>query len=178
MNAAQSGTPRATAPNDRQGNASLGPKLRRAWVGYHGRLDAAMTAAGFHDRGFPDGRVLHICRDPAEMTISQIGRELGMTRQGAGKIVASLLDRRYVTVNASATSGREKIVRLTPRAVEYLAAQRKAVRAIERQLRTELGRENFEVLARLLESLGGHDQPRLREYLQKMDRAGLRSLED
>ena len=47
------------------------------------------------------------------------------------------------TVNASATSGREKIVRLTPRAVDYLAAQRKAVRTIERQLRTELGSQNL-----------------------------------
>jgi DNA-binding MarR family transcriptional regulator len=38
------------------------------------------------------------------------------TRQGASKIVASLRDRRYVTISDSATSGREKVVKLTPRA--------------------------------------------------------------
>ncbi|HEY2562544.1 MAG TPA: hypothetical protein VGI44_02460, partial [Acidimicrobiales bacterium] len=44
---------------------------------------------GFEDRGFPDGRVLRICSRIPEATISQIGRELGITRQGAGKVVAA-----------------------------------------------------------------------------------------
>ena len=172
MNPSQSATEgRARARRDRQGQVSLGPALRRAWVGYQRRLDAAMAAAGFDDRGFPDGRVLRMCRDSSQMTISQIGRELGMTRQGAGKVVATLRDRHYVTVVPSPTSGREKIVRLTPRAVDYLAAQRIAVRTIERQLRRELGAESFTVLNRLLEALGGEEQPRMRDYVRKLDHA-------
>src|SRR5882672_11311090 len=73
----------------------LGPALRRAWLGYQRRLDEAMAAAGFDERRFPDGRVLRMCSGPAGATTSQIGRELGITRQGAGKIVGSLRDRGY-----------------------------------------------------------------------------------
>jgi DNA-binding MarR family transcriptional regulator len=129
-------------------------------------LDEELAAAGFGDRGFPDGRVLRICSTSADATISQIGRELGITRQGASKIVASLRDRRYVTLSASVTDAREKIVELTPRANEFLAAQRKAARGIERKLRTEVGAEAFDSLYLLLEALGGDEQPRLSEYLR------------
>jgi DNA-binding MarR family transcriptional regulator len=146
--------------------AGLGRALRGAWVGYHRRLDLEMSAAGFGDRGFPDARVLRICARSGEPTISQIGRELGITRQGAGKIVASLRERRYVTVETSATSGREKTVKLTARATDFLAAHRNAVRRIERQVRADLGSENFDSLMRLLHALGGDEQPRMLDYLR------------
>jgi DNA-binding MarR family transcriptional regulator len=149
------------------GHVHLGGVLRRAWVGYQRRLGEELAAAGFDDRRFPDGRVLRICSKSAEATISQIGRELGITRQGAGKIVASLRARGYVRLQASPTDGREKIVNLTLRATDYLAAQRKAARAIERRLRAELGVEGFESLYRLLEALGGDEQPRMSDYLRR-----------
>jgi DNA-binding MarR family transcriptional regulator len=162
-----------------EGQLGLGASLRRAWVGYRRRLDEELAAAGFDDRGFPDGRVLRMCADPAEMTISEIGRRLGITRQGAGKIVVGLQDRNYVTVRASATNGREKIVKLTPRANDYLSAQRKAARTIEHQLRDALGPEVFSGLHRLLEALGGDEQPRMSDYLRKMRGVGgLRYLVD
>ena len=147
---------------------SLGAALRRAWIGYQRRLDQEMAAAGFDERGFPDGRVLRMCSGPTETTVSQIGRELGITRQGASKIVAGLRDRRYVTLSPSQTDGREKIVTLTPRAVTYLATQRKAAREVERRLHKDLGDQGFEVLYRLLDALGGHEDVRLRDYLRKM----------
>jgi len=145
----------------------LGPALRRAWVGYQRRLDEAMAAAGFGDRAFPDGRVLRMCKD-AETTISDIGRELGITRQGASKIVANLRKRRYVTIHSSSGDAREKIVRLTARAHEYLATQTRAARAIERQLRTKIGREAFDSLYALLDSLGAGEDLRMRDYLRTM----------
>jgi DNA-binding MarR family transcriptional regulator len=113
-----------------------------------------------------------MCSGPAETTVSQIGRELGITRQGASKIVASLQDRRYVTVSPSATDGREKIVKLTPRAVDYLAAQRKAAHAIESHIRTELGPEALSNVIRLGDALGGDDDPRMSDYLRQMRRVG------
>ncbi len=146
----------------------LGTALRRAWIGYQRRLDEEMAAAGFDDRGFPDGRVLRMCSRPGQTTVSLIGRELGITRQGASKIVADLRDRRYVTLSASAADKREKLVTLTPRAVAYLASQRQAARDIERRLRNDLGEEGFKVLYGLLEALGGDEDVRLRDYLRKM----------
>jgi DNA-binding MarR family transcriptional regulator len=152
-------------PQPRQ--VGLGRALSQAWVGYRRRLDQELAAAGFDDRRFPDRRVLRICSSSTETTISQIGRELGITRQGASKIVASLRARSYVTLIPSATDGREKIVKLTPRATEYLAAQRKAARRIERQMRADVGAEGFDSLHRLLKALGGDEQPRMLDYLPK-----------
>ena len=152
-------------PERQRGQFGLGGSLRRAWIGYRRRLDEQLAAAGFDDRKLPDGRVLRICSSSTETTTSEIGRELNISRQGAGKIVNDLRDRGYVEVTASATSAREKTVRLTPRALAYLAAHRKAARAIERQLRAELGTEAFEGLQHLLDALGDDDQPRMSDYL-------------
>lgn len=145
---------------------SLGPALRRAWVGYQLRLDEAMAAAGFGERRFPDGRVLRLCSTPPGSTISAIGREIGITRQGATKVVTQLADRGYVVVADSAFSGREKSVTLTARGSDYLDAQRRASQRIEDELRTKLGRAGFTALANLLDALGGDgEQVRMRDYL-------------
>jgi DNA-binding MarR family transcriptional regulator len=144
----------------------LGAALRLAWVGYQRRLDEQMAAAGFGDRRFPDGRVLRICSRSPEATASQIARELGVSRQRAAKIVGDLRSRGYVEVVASVTSGREKTIALTQSALDYLATQRKAAQAIERQLREEIGAEGFESLDRLLIALGRDDQPRMSDYLR------------
>jgi DNA-binding MarR family transcriptional regulator len=146
---------------------ALGGALRRAWVGYQRRLDQEMAAAGFPDRRFPDGRVLRLCARSEQVTASAIGRELGITRQGAGKIVAELRDRGFVTLGPSPGDGRQKVITLTPRARDYLAAQRAAARRIEEELRQEAGAEAFESLFTLLEALGGEDdQLRMRDYLR------------
>src|SRR5580658_3219007 len=109
---------------------ALGAALRRAWVGYRVRLDAEMAAAGFADSGLPDGRILHICAARGGVTISDVGRELGITRQGASKAVARLHERGYIELHPSPEDGREKVARLTRRAEAYRAAQRRANRNI------------------------------------------------
>ena len=159
--------PRADTDGVSQGKPqlALGPTLRRAWLGYQARLDRAMADAGFDERRFPDGRVLRLCADPAGSTISNIGRELGITRQGAGKVVSHLHDRGYVSVADSPTSGREKEVTLTLRGTQYLEAQRHAVRTIERQLRKDLGEEPLTALHRLLDVLDAGEEVRMRTYL-------------
>ncbi|HEX3841146.1 MAG TPA: MarR family winged helix-turn-helix transcriptional regulator [Acidimicrobiales bacterium] len=161
-------------PGRRDGPPGLGGSLRRAWLGYQHRLDEAMAAAGFDDRRFPDGRVLRICSGPAGTTVAQVGRQLGITRQGAAKVVANLRERGYVGVVDSPTSGREKTVSLTSRGLDYLAAQRRSARAIERQLQTELGPEGLAGLHRLLEVLGAEGEERVSDYLGSTRRSGTR----
>jgi DNA-binding MarR family transcriptional regulator len=132
-----------------------------------------MAASGFVDRGFPDGRVLRLCASNDSVTASEIGRELGITRQGAGKIVAALRDRGYVNLDPSARDGREKVVALTPLAREYLEAQRSANRRIERMVRQQVGDEVFESLWILLEALDDGDEvPRMRDYVRQAVRDG------
>jgi DNA-binding MarR family transcriptional regulator len=159
------------AGSRREHPVGLGPALRRAWIGYQQRLDMAMADAGFDERRFPDGRVLRLCSAPAGSTISNIGRELGMTRQGASKLVSHLQERGYVSVADSATSRREKAVNITDLGTQYLRAQRSAVRTIEDAVRAELkgaglGEETLDALYRLLDVLdGGNDKVRMRTYL-------------
>jgi DNA-binding MarR family transcriptional regulator len=148
-------------------SVGLGPALRRAWLGYQLRLDAAMADAGFGERRFPDGRVLRLCSEASGSTVSGIGRELGITRQGAGKVVGRLSDAGYVTVADSATSKREKSVVLTARGADYLAALGSKAREIEDELVAALGDKGFSALFTLLEVLEQGDSPRLRAYLQR-----------
>ncbi len=152
--------------NASQSGPGLGPLLRRAWVGYQRRLDREMAAAGFDDRTFPDMRVLRMCR-ASPMTIAGIGRELGITRQGAAKVVTALQERGYVRVEPSATSGREKIVILTPRADKLLDAQRDAVRRIDRELRRRLGPDATGALRVLCDELAPDDGAGMRDYFRE-----------
>lgn len=145
----------------------LGPTLRRALIAYWRRLDEELRAAGFADQRFPDGRVLRICLNQPNVTVAHIGRELSITRQGAGKIVASLSDRGYVTLNPSPDDAREKIVTLTDRATAFLVARRKAVQKIDRQLRKEAGDDAFDGLERIFAALGGDGHARMTDYLQR-----------
>ena len=156
-----------TDNSTRPGSDGLGPALRRAWVGYQLRLDAAMADAGFGERRFPDGQVLRLCLGETGSTISAIGRELGITRQGAGKVVGHLRDRGYVSVTDSPTSKREKSVILTSRGFDYLKAQRTAARKIEDDLSSEVGEAAFSSLFTLLDALDHGEQTRLRTYLQR-----------
>ena len=126
-----------------------------------------MADAGFGERRFPDGRVLRVCAGEAGSTISAIGREIGITRQGASKVVAELADRGYVVVADSSTSKREKSVALTPLGVDYLVHQRAAARAIEDELRAELGDATFTAFSSLLAALDAGDGLRLRAYLRR-----------
>ncbi len=151
---------------------ALGVALRQAWVGYRRRLDDELAKAGFGDRGFPDGRVLAICSRASDVTISSIGRELGMTRQGASKLVASLRERGYVTLRPSGSDAREKLVALTPRARTFLRVQQDAARRIERQLASELGTETIDAVRRMFEALGGDELPRLRDYINESKSRG------
>jgi DNA-binding MarR family transcriptional regulator len=159
-----------TADNPPGGNqpeqGALGGALRRAVAGYRRRMDQELAAAGFADRRFPDGRVLHMCSGADETTISDIGRGLGITRQGASKIVAGLRDRGYVQVTPSPADGREKILTLTPRAAEFLEARRRAARTIEAGLRDEIGADEMGRLLEFLNVVAGEDA------LTPDDRAG------
>jgi DNA-binding MarR family transcriptional regulator len=132
-----------------------------------------MADAGFGERRFPDGRVLRLCSPQTGSTISAIGRELCITRQGASKVVGHLRDRGYVAVTDSATSGREKSVTLTASGNDYLQAQRAAARAVENELAATLGAEGFSGLFALLDALDALDDGehvRMRTYLRHSSR--------
>jgi DNA-binding MarR family transcriptional regulator len=135
-------------------------------------LDQEMARRGFSDRAFPNGRVLRFCRANSDPTITQIGRELGVSRQRAAQVVGHLRDEGYVTVTPSATSGKEKVVRITTKAAEYLAAHAASARKIERALERQLGAESFDALGHLIENLSGDEDLRMSDYLRAKRQGG------
>jgi DNA-binding MarR family transcriptional regulator len=126
-----------------------------------------MAEAGLAERRFPDGRVLHLCAGQAGSTISAIGRELGITRQGAGKVVEGLRHGGYVAVADSPTSKREKSVTMTSRGIDYLHAQRAAARTVEADVRTALGDAGYRELLAMLDTLDDGEGERMRTYLRR-----------
>jgi DNA-binding MarR family transcriptional regulator len=129
---------------------ALGVALRRALAGYRRQMDDQLATAGLAGRKFPAGRVLRMCAGPGATTISDVGRGLGITRQGASKIVAALREEGYLSVTPSDDDGREKILTLTPRAIEALLATYRAAAAIEKRVREEIGDEAMEQFFRVL----------------------------
>ena len=149
------------------GQYALGMALRRAQAGYRRQMDDQLAAAGFGGRQFPGGRVLRMCAGPGATTISDVGRGLGITRQGASKIVAALREQGYLQVTPSNDDGREKILTLTPRAVDALLAAYRAAGVIEKRVREEIGDEAMEQFFRVLDVIADG------EPVQPEDRQGL-----
>ena len=145
----------------------LGPALRPAWLGYQLRLDAAMAEAGFGERRFPDGRVLRLCATETGSTITAIGRELDITRQGAGKVVGRLRDNGYVTGRGLSDQRAGEVGAADCTRSRLPADPTQAARAIEDDLRAAVGESGFSALHALLDALDDQSVTQLRPYLRR-----------
>jgi len=65
-----------------------------------------------------------------EVALGGMGVTLGLTRQGARKVVSGLVERGYARVIPSTADSRRRIVELTPRGREYLRAVVATLRAL------------------------------------------------
>lgn len=76
-------------------------------------------------QGHPDLRPVHgfvfQAIGPGGTTAAELGRRLGVSKQAAAKTIGSLERLGYVERGADSGDGRRKIVRLTPRGVDFLA---------------------------------------------------------
>ena len=129
---------------------ALGHALRVAWWSYVHRLDGEMAAAGFDQRRFPMIYMFALYAEPGATTISQMGERFSISRQAASKIVAKLRELGYVTVTPSTTDRREKVVELTPRAIEFVTARGRAAVTLDAEIRSRLDDVDFDHLHRIL----------------------------
>jgi DNA-binding MarR family transcriptional regulator len=144
--------------NDRPGFRSpqtdLGQALRIAWWSYVHRLDADMEAAGYPERRAAMNYVFALYAQPGPITISEMGRQFDVSRQAASKIVAELSRRGYVRTTPSPTDRREKVVKLTPKAVEHVTARRQAAGALDEAIRRRIGDAGVDRLHEVLDAVG------------------------
>ncbi|WP_411136589.1 MarR family winged helix-turn-helix transcriptional regulator [Streptomyces sp. C10] len=141
------------------GTPTLGPQLVRSWIGYRRRVERKLASSGFTDRPLPDGMILRLCVANEGLTVSRIGREMQISRQGASKLVADLCERGFLSLEKSPGDGREKIVRPTSDAIAFLQAFHEARRAVDEEIREHLGDEAVRALASLTELLAEPSGP-------------------
>jgi DNA-binding MarR family transcriptional regulator len=113
-----------------------------------------MEAAGFPERRFAMNYVFALYAQPGPMTISEMGRQFDVSRQAASKIVAELRERGYVELTASSRDQREKVVELTPKALEHVTARKRAAAQLDRTIRRRVGDEGLDALRKALEAVG------------------------
>jgi DNA-binding MarR family transcriptional regulator len=80
-----------------------------------------LSALGFEDYRRSDPLVLRSLRSE-DVPLGSLTATLGLTRQGARKVVSGLVERDYARVTSSSVDTRRRMVSLTPRGRAYLAA--------------------------------------------------------
>jgi len=138
----------------RSPQTDLGQALRIAWWSYVHRIDTDMEAAGYPERRAAMNYVFALYAQPGPITISEMGRQFDVSRQAASKIVAELSQRGYVRAVASSTDQREKVVELTPKAIEHVTARLGAAAALDRAIRERVGGAGLDQLYQALEAVG------------------------
>lgn len=88
-----------------------------------------LSASGFPDYRRSDPLVLRSLRG-GEVALGSLGATLGLTRQGARKVVNGLVERDYARVIHSTQDSRRRFVELTPKGREYLTAVVTTLRAL------------------------------------------------
>ena len=130
----------------------LGVLLGLAYMSFVDDLNAKLKKSGFRDLGRWYGYVFRAL-DAEPLTSSALGRRLGMTHQGAMKIVDEMEARGYVERTEDAADGRLKRLRLAPRGRKAL----RAARAFHEKFEAGLGRARAKKLRAILDGIVGWD---------------------
>jgi DNA-binding MarR family transcriptional regulator len=141
----------------RQGSSqpppSLAALLRRAQRTYANAIRAALAETG-HDDIPANGHYLigGLARGDG-VPISRLVEALGITKQGAGQLVDTLVLRGYLARRTDAADRRKLIVTLTARGRAAAQAQAAACRAVDRALEAAVGPAALETTRRTLAAL-------------------------
>jgi DNA-binding MarR family transcriptional regulator len=137
----------------------LGILLGLALQTFSDALRAEIAAEGFDDLGGAYGYVFRaLARE--SLQLNELADQLGMTAQGASKLVSEMEARKYVERRPDPEDGRAKRLRLATRGRAALAFARKFHATYERRLCAELGERHVATLRRVLDhmvSSGGKD---------------------
>ena len=138
-----------------------GTDLGRLLLEAHRTLASELDAA-LEERGYPDLRPGHT---PVFMNIdrragtrlTELARRARMTKQGMMLVVDDLESRGYVRRVPDPDDARAKVVKLTARGRQCAAECRRAVQALDGQLRRAFGDRRFDVVLEVLEGLASGD---------------------
>jgi DNA-binding MarR family transcriptional regulator len=117
-------------------------------------LHTKLQAEGFTDLGSAYGYVFRaLAVEPLQL--NRLATRLGITNQGASKLIDEMETRRYVERRPDPADARARLLVLAPRGNAALAAARRFHAAYERNLAKRIGSRPAAELRRLLELLVG-----------------------
>ena len=134
--------------------------LRHARTTYGSAMRRALEEAGYDD--IPANGLYIIgglALEDRDIPLSQLIRELGTTKQGAGQLVDTLVIRGYLTRSVDALDRRQLIIALTDRGRSAADIQRKARESIDAALLARIGDRDVHAARRTLAALIELAQP-------------------
>ena len=129
----------------------FGILLGLAYQTFTERLRETLAAQDFDDLGAAYGYVFRALAD-ARPSQRELARRLQITDQGMAKIVAEMIERRYVERQVDRDDARVFRLRLAPRGQAALRSARRFHAAFEKQLAKEIGAASVRTLRKLLAS--------------------------
>lgn len=130
----------------------FGIVLGLAYVRFVDELHAQLARDGFGDLGRSYGYVFRTL-DEGPATVTAIAHGLGITLQGASKLIQEMVERGYVVREPDPDDRRSKLLRLGPRGEGALRAARTFHRVFERRLVRQVGAEQAETVREILTAL-------------------------
>jgi DNA-binding MarR family transcriptional regulator len=148
-----------TPSGDRTGIDSgldIGILLGLAYSTFVDRLHVAMEAAGFDDLGSSFGYVFRALADRPLM-LREVAERLGMTAQGALKIIDEMVERGYVERTPDPSDGRAKRLGLSRRGRDALRTARAFHASFEATMRADHGARRTATVRAVFEAIVGVD---------------------
>lgn len=118
-------------------------------------LHKHLKKAGFDDVGTSFGYVFRLLEDNP-LNLKNISENLGITPQGALKLVNSMVEKKYIERLDDAHDGRIKHLRLTTRALLAMAEARKYHAQFEHNLAKRIGKQQAAVTRAALENIAAN----------------------
>ena len=116
------------------------------------QLQERIREAGFTDQRMAHNAVFaHV--PPEGITLAELARRAGMTKQAMSELVADLEGKGYLTRRVDHQDKRAKVIELSERGWSAMSAALAAFEEIERALARELGASRLKALRRTLEML-------------------------
>jgi DNA-binding MarR family transcriptional regulator len=136
----------------------LGIVLTLALATFKDRLHAHLAAAGYSDLGPTYGFVFRSLGE-RPLSLAELAGQLGITPQGALKIVAEMIERKYVQRGDDAADKRVRRLSLTARGRAALREARRFHARAERELIDQLGARALKSTRIVLAALAGAGAP-------------------
>ncbi|MFZ6710553.1 MarR family winged helix-turn-helix transcriptional regulator [Undibacterium sp. TC9W] len=147
-----------------QENMDLGVLLNLAFGSFKEQLHQHLAQQGYADVGSSFGYVFRLLENNPQ-NLKQLAESLGMTPQGALKIINDMEAKAYVRREDDTTDARVRLLHLTPRALALMKVARAFHQEFEHRLIESMGASKVKAMRAVLEHINADAEygvPKLR----------------